>query len=155
MPRGRPKKYKAPYRRMILRLYRQFDLDLIYLYEVIQAEGKYDIQTLLTNAVRTYLSGRRDPDTEDEIKRLCDGKLSVELPRFHRYIQFHLVLDEERDADLIAFFDTVTMGYRNAVAKGIVRWYLNELCVYPSLKTTRIRFIDGATKETLFEHEKH
>ena len=82
------------------------------------------------------------------------GSLEIEMPRFRKYIQFHLILSEETDKDIISFFDGVTMGYRNAVTKGIVRWYIDDLCVYPALKTTHLRFVGGETKEDLFEHEK-
>ncbi|MBQ2184988.1 MAG: hypothetical protein II399_10165 [Lachnospiraceae bacterium] len=127
------KEKAAKPRRVIIRLYRQFDLDLIYFFESIKSADV--IQDTVKSILRTYISGKSfKGDPVAEIRN------PDECPVLRRKIQMHILMDLKNDADILEWLETITLGYRNTVIKGIIRNYIGSPLVYPCLVTTDLVF---------------
>ena len=126
-------------RKVIIRLYRQFDIDLLYAFKELKNEGIV-LQDWITKAIRTYIAGNQVPDRTGSIyATLLNTNRGISLT-LSRKQQFHIVLDETEDSDILNWLDTITIGYRNTVIKGILRWYIGKPCVYPCLASTDLYF---------------
>lgn len=136
-------------RKLPLRIYRQFDIDLIYLFEYMKENG-LDLSRFIKQVVRQYL-GKRVPSRPAFIAevRKTEGTNPLTL---RRKIQYDLVLDAKADADVLDFIEGIKIGYRNATIKGLIRAYIGDFMIYPCIKTTKITFT-GRDAEFLREGE--
>jgi hypothetical protein len=50
------------------------------------------------------------------------------------------MLDPIIDSDILEWLETITIGYRNTVIKGLMRGYIGEPCIYPCLTDTPLAF---------------
>lgn len=98
-----------------VRLYRLHDYDLIYLYKNLQ----YPVKDLMKRALIAYV--RNEPEFFDFPVKVPpeDELLNV------KNAQFHLVLHEFEDADIIDFLLHIKPYYRNNFLKNLVRYYIS------------------------------
>jgi hypothetical protein len=108
-----------------MRLYRQHDLDLIYLYKV----KDFSFQKHMKAALHAFLND------EPYMIEVPQNKEGIILPKS---IQFHLCLSEDKDADIIAWIKLLSNGYRNSLLKNMFRNYLSAPVVIPYLKNSEI-----------------
>lgn len=136
-------------KKLPLRIYRQFDIDLIYLFEYMK-EHELDLSRFIKQVVRQYL-GKRVPSRPAFIAevRKTEGTNPLTL---RRKIQYDLMLDVKADADVLDFIEGIKIGYRNATIKGLIRAYIGDFMIYPCIKTTQITFT-GRDAEFLREGE--
>ena len=134
---ARKKVKLQPTKKVIIRLYRQFDLDLIYLYTSLTEAG-CSIQELLKKVLRHEIYGvdEKDEYEAETINTLLTGS-GREL-RLHSKVQMHLLLDRVEDKDIDDWLTGIRAGYRNAAVKNTVRAYLGKSCIYPVLNTTKL-----------------
>ena len=126
-------------RRVIIRLYRQFDIDLIYMFESLTEMGR-DHQKFVKSVIRSYINHSYKPGAkEDWVTSVLHPPKDKPL-LLRRKIQYHVLLDPVADADILNWVETITIGYRNTVIKGLMRGYIGEPCVFPCLATTNLRF---------------
>jgi hypothetical protein len=130
---------KLKSRRVIIRLYRQFDIDLIYMFEYL-SEIKMDHQKFVKSVIRSYIKhsykpGHKAPWIENLLNPPKDKPLVL-----RRKIQYHVMLDPIIDSDILEWLETITIGYRNTVIKGLMRGYIGEPCIYPCLTNTPLAF---------------
>jgi hypothetical protein len=126
-------------RRVIIRLYRQFDIDLIYMFEYL-SEIKMDRQKFVKAVIRAYIDHSYTPGQKAEwIHKLLHPNPDKTLT-LRRKIQYHVLLDPVLDADILDWLETITIGYRNTVIKGLMRGYIGEPCIFPCLVDTDLRF---------------
>lgn len=126
-------------RRVIIRLYRQFDIDLIYMFEYL-GEIKMDHQKFVKAVIRAYIDHSYTPGQKAEwIHKLLHPNPDKTLT-LRRKIQYHVLLDPVLDADILDWLETITIGYRNTVIKGLMRGYIGEPCIFPCLVDTDLRF---------------
>lgn len=126
-------------RRVIIRLYRQFDIDLIYMFEYL-SEIKMDHQKFVKAVIRAYIDHSYIPGQKAEwIHKLLHPDPDKTLT-LRRKIQYHVLLDPVLDADILDWLETITIGYRNTVIKGLMRGYIGEPCIFPCLVDTDLRF---------------
>lgn len=126
-------------RKVIIRLYRQFDIDLIYAFQKLKKQGIV-LQDWIVGILRsyidgTYFPGRTTPTTSILFDNEEGGKIVLS-----RKLIFHINLDETDDEDILNWLEGITIGYRNTVIKGIVRGYIGRPCIYPCLTTTDLYF---------------
>ena len=141
-------------KRVIIRLYRQFDIDLIYMFEYL-SEIKMDHQKFIKSVIRAYIDKSYRPGQKTQwIENLLTPPADKTL-MLRRKIQYHVLLDPVLDADILEWLETITIGYRNTVIKGLMRGFIGEPCVFPCLVDTDLRFkgTDQVFKE-LDEEEK-
>lgn len=138
-------------RRVIIRLYRQFDIDLIYMFEYL-TELKMDHQKFVKSVIRSYIDHSYRPGVKAQwIQEL----LSPSKPKalvLRRKIQYHVLLDPTLDKDILDWLETITIGYRNTVIKGLMRGFIGEPCVYPCLADTDLTF-RGTDAQLKFEED--
>lgn len=139
-------------RRVIIRLYRQFDIDLIYMFEYL-TELKMDHQKFVKSVIRAYINNSPRPVVKAQwIQDLLHPPQDKALV-LRRKIQYHVLLDPVLDADILDWLDTITIGYRNTVIKGLMRSFLDEPCIYPCLADTDLSF-RGTDAQFKFEEDK-
>lgn len=139
-------------RRVIIRLYRQFDIDLIYMFEYL-TELKMDHQKFVKSVIRAYINNSPRPTVKAQwIQDLLHPPKDKALV-LRRKIQYHVLLDTVIDADILDWLDTITIGYRNTVIKGLMRSFLDEPCIYPCLADTDLSF-RGTDAQFKFEEDK-
>lgn len=99
--------------KVMVRLYRQHDLDLLSLKKI---DG-FSVQKAMRSALRAYV---RKQDFKVQIP---DKIIAVALPKSS---QLHICLSDSADADIIAWLQTVSNGFRNSLIKNIFRSYLSR-----------------------------
>jgi hypothetical protein len=104
--------------KVMLRLYRQHDLDLLYLHK----SKEFSMQKNVKLALRAYINGQQLTIT------VPDVAVTKTLPRLS---QFHIFLSEKEDADIIEWLEKVSKGYRNSLIKNILRHYMSDIMVNP------------------------
>lgn len=126
-------------RRVIIRLYRQFDIDLIYMFEYLN-EIKKDHQQFVKSVIRAYIDKSYQPGQKAQwIEDLLNPPKDKSL-LLRRKIQYHVLLDPVVDRDILDWLETITIGYRNTVIKGLMRGFIGEPCVFPCLVDTDLHF---------------
>lgn len=139
-------------RRVIIRLYRQFDIDLIYMFEYL-SELKMDHQKFVKSVIRSYIDHSYRPGVKAQwINDLLHPPKDKPLV-LRRKIQYHVLLDPVLDADILDWLETITIGYRNTVIKGLMRGFIGEPCVYPCLVDTELHF-KGTDEQLNIEEEQ-
>lgn len=132
-------KTKEKPRRVIIRLYRQFDIDLIYMFEFLSKQ-KIEHQKFVKSVIRSYIENTYQPGYKaDWVSELLSPPTATTL-HLRRKIQYHVLLDPVADQDILEWLETITLGYRNTVIKGLLRGYIGEPCIYPCLVSTDLRF---------------
>ena len=99
--------------KIIVRLYRQHDLDLLVLKQGIASS----FQKVVREAIRNYV--REQP-------YLIDVSNQLSLSNTPKSSQFHITLFDDKDSDVIQWLSGVSKGYRNSLIKNIVRSYLSR-----------------------------
>jgi hypothetical protein len=131
--------FKEKPRRVIIRLYRQFDIDLIYMFEYM-SKLKMDHQKFVKSVIRSYIDKSYRPGQKAQwISDLLNPPKDTPL-LLRRKIQYHVLLDPTLDSDILDWLETITIGYRNTVIKGLMRGFIGEPCVYPCLASTELNF---------------
>lgn len=131
-----------------MRLYRRHDLDLIGLF----ANDAFNFEQTTANALRAYSRKIKDfqiqmPQTHNFVKSL-DPKKS----------QVNIYLDDVKDADVIAFLQSIPSGNRNSFLKSVLRNYIER--PYIDAFIGEMNFVDKnknknkTTKDILLESEK-
>lgn len=98
--------------KVIIRLYRQHDLDLLTLKHTSKSFQK-DVREALRSHVRK---------TDFKI----DVNQDLSLKAWPRSSQCHISLHDEKDKDVILWLASISKGYRNSLIKNIVRSYLSR-----------------------------
>lgn len=128
-------------RKVIIRLYRQFDLDLIYLYETLNATGA-DIQHIIKSILRSLIHNEEPTDEALLTTRQLLYPATQDTVPLRFKLQYQLILHAVDDADIIEWIERITIGYRNTVIKSAIRSFIGEPCLFPCLATTKLHFID-------------
>lgn len=118
--------------KIIMRLYRQHDLDLIYLYKL----HGFSLQAAIKTAINAYVS---NSNAIIDIPVYPNPPNKIHLPK---QIQFHVYLSEKNDYGAIQWISRITKGYRNSVLKNLVRNYINSPVLTPFNNSTLLVF-DG------------
>ena len=100
--------------KVILRLYRRHDLDLIALYN----NKSFGFQQTLRNALRAYAKGENYLIYPPECKINYTKKSATD---FNYSYTVHLILDSVYDKDIIDFLGKVKKGLRNEFIKIVLR----------------------------------
>lgn len=117
-----------------MRLYHQTDLDLLYLFRL---KG-FSLPKTIKRAVRIYLAqGAERIHLPPTCKSAGAENDFIEVPK---KAQFHLYLDDERDADIIRFIKGIAVGYRNSALKNITKAYLEYPVMVPFSAETYLVF---------------
>ena len=124
----------SKYKRYPIRFYRAHDLDLVTYMETHKISMNLAIRVALTN----YLKGKyfiiKAPESEENIyyKRTRHqessdrGLYDVGDPHYAFVIQ--LMLDKNKDKEVISFLERLQNGFINNVVKSILRFYLAMPC---------------------------
>ncbi len=151
MPKTSISKREKP-RRVIIRLYRQFDIDLIYMFEYL-SEIKMDHQKFVKSVIRMYIDKTYQPGQKTKwVDTLLHPPKDKPLT-LRRKIQYHVLLDPTLDADILEWLETITIGYRNTVIKGLMRGFIGEPCIYPCMVGTPL-FFKGTDEQLDIEEEQ-
>jgi hypothetical protein len=122
--------------KVIMRLYRQHDLDLIYLYKL----KDFSFTSALKSSIRAYIQKQSFVIPMPDVK--CqNGKIT--LPK---QVQFHIILTEKNDIDIINFIHTISSGYRNSALKNIARCYLQVPSMTPYFTQNTLSFQNADAK---------
>ena len=103
-----------------VRLYKLHDYDLIYLYKNLRFPIRDAMKLALESYVRNTPLFLKIPINTPEIENLKDIKNA----------QFHLKLDEDKDADIILYLSRLKKYYRNSFLKNLLRGYLAGPATY-------------------------
>ena len=122
--------------KVIMRLYRQHDLDLIYLHSI---KG-FSLQQSIKGALYAYVHQK-------------PYSINVTVPPKHdaaalpKQVQFHILLNNETDAELIDWILSLSRGYRNSALKNLIRGYLALPNMIPYLNDFDLSFKQDMTQE--------
>lgn len=122
----------------VIRFYRQFDADLIYLIERMISE-RIDVSVFVKTVVRCHLTNK-----ECKLASLVREVMArnVDKPaELRKKLQYHLELKETEDKDIIDFIYSMKRGYRSIVLKTILRQGAGDSIVLACHKDTPIEFI--------------
>lgn len=132
-------------RRLIFRLYRQFDIDLLYLYSAAKDYFDDDIGVFIKKAIRAFIRGKKQLGPDATSAWTSGAILNGSVPQLKKRLQFHVMFSAKDDADILRWIDSISKGYRNHAVKEVVRWYINDPVLFPALLSTRVEF-NGGTK---------
>lgn len=104
--------------KVMIRLYRQHDLDLIGLW----LSPTFDLKEAMYNVLCDYVRG--------SYYHVGVSMAKPESSLRNRY-SLHITLDEERDADVIAWLQNTVKGQRNSMLKNLFRGYLINVNMFP------------------------
>lgn len=121
--------------KVMMRLYRQHDLDLIYLYKL---KG-FSFQDAVKDSIRMTINNS-DATIEYPIQK--QHLESIVLPKV---IQFHIYLSPQSEKDIINWIQSITKGYRNCVLKNVLRNHLSKFAIEPYDINTQVIFGAGKT----------
>lgn len=115
--------------KLVIRLYRRHDLDLLYLYQNPDFNFQKKIKTVLKDFIKNEGNNPR--------------KTIVHIPPYSTHtcnytdlrscVQIHIYLSEKKDKDIIEFIKNIKTGFRNSLVKNIFRNYLDRPAVYNTL----------------------
>lgn len=121
----------------MMRLYRQHDLDLIYLYK----HPDFSLQSAVKSAIAAISNNKQTPFIEIPPN---EPQSNLTLPK---QVQFHVYLSEKDDADMIKWILNITKGYRNSVLKNLIRHYVSQPALTPFLINTSLLFQQRTSNE--------
>lgn len=129
--------------KVILRLYRQHDLDLLYLHR----SKEFSMQKNVKRALRAYINGQSLNIPTPNVT------FDKTLPKLS---QFHIVLSEEEDKDIIQWLETISKGYRNSLIKNILRHYMSNIMLTPYLQVSGVKIekIEAKTEEDILKESR-
>lgn len=104
--------------KVMIRLYRQHDLDLIGLYYNPEFAFRKALKETLINYVRGQYYRIDIPHIG------LDGSVKKQIP-------LHIILDEKSEADVIEWLKNTTKGQRNSMIKNLFRGYVIGANIYP------------------------
>lgn len=101
--------------KVMLRLYRQHDMDLVGLH----LHPNYKLGRVIKEALKNYVNGK--------IYKIAMPN-EEELPKeIRKKYQVQIFLHDEKDKEVIEWLKTTTKNQRNSLIKNITRQYLNTL----------------------------
>lgn len=117
-----------------VRLYKLHDYDLIYLYKNLH----YPIKDAMKRALTAYV--RDEPVFFD----FPITEVSADQLETIKRAQFHIILDDETDSDIIEYLSSLKRFYRNSFLKNLLRGYLTGPVAYiyenqPDIETSKKR----------------
>ncbi len=122
----------------VIRFYRQFDADLIYLIERMIGE-KIDVSDFVKTAVRCHLTDK-ERKFSSSVREIMTR--SIDKPvELRKKLQYHLELKETEDKDIIDFIYSIKRGYRSIVLKTILRQGAGDSIILACHKDTPMEFI--------------
>lgn len=116
--------------KVTMRLYRQHDLDLIYIY---RQKKEFKFSKTLKYILNNYQFGYEQRLSHVNV---CNVK-PEDFP--HESIQLHLYLSEQKDSNAIQTLKSIKRGYRNSFLKNLLRHYIDSPVLLPYLDTKNIR----------------
>ena len=123
-----------------MRLYRQHDLDLIYLYKLKGFSFQEAVKKSIRMAINNSVEKIEFPVPDYPINEM-------QLPKA---VQFHIYLSPQSEADIIKWIHSITKGYRNCVLKNVLRNHLTKIAFEPYSIDTDIVFKTGKTPKIDF-----
>lgn len=129
--------------KIILRLYRQHDLDLIALHK----NPKFCLTKAMKVALGAYV---RNENIKIEPPEAADFQFET-IPKI---VTLFLVLNDNKDKDLIKWIENVRPGYRNSAVKNIVRNYLLSIPIYIYSKEEKASEKPPSTEEAILVKTK-
>lgn len=126
--------------KVMMRLYRQHDLDLIYLYKLKGFSFQEAVKKSIRMAINNSSEKIEYPVPDHPINEM-------QLPKA---VQFHIYLSPQTEADIIKWIQSITKGYRNCVLKNVVRNHLSKIAFEPYNINTDIIFKTGKTPKIDF-----
>jgi len=104
--------------KLILRLYRQHDLDLIALHR----NEKFCFSSAIRQSIRAYVK-------KETLSIRAPGPYNLPNVKIPKQIQIIICFDDKKDKELIDWICGIREGYRNSCVKNLLRGYLT----YPAL----------------------
>ena len=97
--------------KLTIRIYKRHDLDLLFLYK---QDSEFDFKEEMKKALKGYIHEKpvRNKVPTGSCVAICD------LPS---NVQFHIMLDNKKDNDIIAWVNSITRGRRNNIIKNVFR----------------------------------
>lgn len=115
--------------KLVIRLYRRHDLDLLYLYQNQEFNFQQNLKTVLKDFIRNQGNNT--------------GEVRIHIPPYNTHtcnyselrssVQIHIYLSEKKDKDIVNFIKEIKTGFRNSLVKNIFRNYLDRPAVYGTL----------------------
>lgn len=128
-----------------IRLYRQFDIDLIYLYETLLQIDQERVLGLIKTIIRKGIMHEPLSKNGAAIFLSLNYPETNETPLLRYKIQIRLVLDPVDDYDIIEWLETIRNGYKNTALKAAIRTVLGEPCLFPCYKTTDLHVVKSTS----------
>ena len=131
-----------------IRLYRQIDIDLIYLYESLIINGQSEvIQRLVKELIRKGIL--REPLSENgyAIYQSLMYPDSGQTPLLRYKIQIRISMEPKEDSEIINWLNSIRPGYKNSAVKSMIRAVLGEPCLFPSYASTELNIINSTKQK--------
>lgn len=120
--------------KVIMRLYKQRDLDLICLY---QTDG-FSFQKNIKKVLKAYV--HNEPLVIEIPNDICVNKIP-------RSTTFHINLSEKEDDEIIKWINSLQKGYRNSALKNVFRSYFSKPIVKPYLINSQVSINESIKKQ--------
>lgn len=120
----------STYMKVVMRLYRMHDMDLIALYK----HKQFNFRNALRYALKNYIY-------DNPKKMLAPTAVDLSETEFRSCYRFIISFDDEKDSDVIELLLNVKPRYRNSFLKNILRYSLvgMNVSVYSSLSSEYIK----------------
>ena len=114
--------------KITMRLYRLHDLDLMYLYKM----PNVSIQAIIKVMLKNYVKDRNNGNQIATRFRTSDIRHNIPLPSTS---QFHIILQDDEDGDVISWIEQIPKGIRNGMIKNMLRNYFDFPLIVPYEET--------------------
>ena len=114
--------------KITMRLYRLHDLDLMYLYKM----PNVSIQAIIKVMLKNYVKDRNNGNQIATRFRTSDIRHNIPLPST---AQFHIILQDDEDGDVISWIEQIPKGIRNGMIKNMLRNYFDFPLIVPYEET--------------------
>ena len=114
--------------KITMRLYRLHDLDLMYLYKM----PNVSIQAIIKVMLKNYVKDRSNGNQIATRFRTSDIRHNIPLPST---AQFHIILQDDEDGDVISWIEQIPKGIRNGMIKNMLRNYFDFPLIVPYEET--------------------
>ena len=114
--------------KITMRLYRLHDLDLMYLYKM----PNVSIQAIIKVMLKNYVKDRNNGNRIATRFRTSDIRHNIPLPST---AQFHIILQDDEDGDVISWIEQIPKGIRNGMIKNMLRNYFDFPLIVPYEET--------------------
>ena len=127
--------------KVIVRIYKRHDMDLVALYKTPQ----YSLYKAIYNAMKSYVTG------QTYLIKIPQNTIDMSKDNFKSHYQMIFNLNDTKDADIIQWLKGIKKGHRNIAIKSLIRGCLIGPTVFACETATNANLINAGYCNNLYD----